>query len=173
MRPINVEFAQNPPLPKWVWNLALFIVSLVVLAEGLYAWHAWRLYRTAQNQEQTILAQLSQRQRAWQMNIQPIQPAPAYLDDAKNILKIENFPLNSVFTAIEALNMPDIKVIGIEVSPAEGTARVELEVSNNDAMLKALDQINQGEPQPRWLLTDGHADVPNNNKGHATLESKW
>lgn len=173
MRPINVEFVNKASLPKWVWSLGCVAAACAVTLQGAFAWRSLEALNAAQETERTMVAQLVQLQSTLQITAPRRQIAPSYQNDAERTAKLATFPLNNVLTAIEALNQPEVKVIGLEVMAAEASVRIALEVNDNDGTLRALSQLNQGEQVPLWSPSSGSPATQGNGAGRATLVSIW
>lgn len=151
MRALAVDFA--PPgatLRRLAWGLA---VAFWLLA-GVLGWQALQIHqalRSAERERDELRAQWIA-SRASQSQAPQVKREPPYLRDAQQLALMAQFDSAGVMRAIEAVRVSGVRVTALELSAAEGTARLELEVSVPDALLRYLAELNAGEPVQRWTI---------------------
>lgn len=170
MKALKIEFA--PPRrvsPGLLYGLAL---ALTVLA-GQQGWEAWQLQQQNRVIEAEILsltAQLEQAQREAQARV---KPPPPYLADALAVARLAAFPVNCVFTALEATRVEGVRLTVLDIAADEGKVKVELEFSDHEALLRYLEQLNAGEAKQRWMLQQARSAQAPGGQGAASIYSAW
>ncbi len=74
------------------------------------------------------------------------QGAETVRPPAAAIAKLAAFPIDRV------LRVPGVNLTALDIPAAEGSVRVELVYTANDALMSYMDKINAGEPKARWQL---------------------
>jgi hypothetical protein len=159
MRLLPVEFVRPGTLGVRLLWLAAGVASVVAIA---LAWKALELRREVARAErgraelQTRLANL----RAGASQPAASRPEPAYQRDAEAIVRMAAFDSAGALRAIEAVQIPGVRVTALELAAAEGTVRVELELTDPDVLLRYVAQLNAGEPTPRWSIVRSQGAGP-------------
>jgi len=151
MRALAIDFApRGAMLSRLGWGVA---VGLWLLA-GVLGWQAFQVQQTLRSAEQErdeLRAQWAAL-RASQSQPPSVKREPPYLRDAQQVAQMAQFDSAGVLRAIEAVRVSGVRVTALELSAADGTARVDLEVSIPDALLRYLAELNAGEPVQRWTI---------------------
>lgn len=171
MRAIAVEFApRGVALRRLSWAAA----ALLWLLAGVLGWQAFQTHRAlrhAENERDALRARLAALQ-ASQAQTVPIKREPLYLRDAQQIAQMAQFDSAGVLRAIEAVRVPGIRVTALEISAADATARLELEVAVPDALLRYVSELNAGEPLQRWSIVRSQS-VGSGAQATASLLGQW
>jgi hypothetical protein len=61
----------------------------------------------------------------------------------------------------------------LDISTSEGSAKVELEFTDNDALIRYLEELNAGEPKSRWRLIQAQTNSTAAAMSTATIGSNW
>jgi hypothetical protein len=148
------------------------LVSLTLaLAMCWLAWGDWQRLVEAKRQRDAMQAQLNQREQELRDEQARLAIPKPYAKDAQAILRIASFPSDQVLKALEATQIEGVKVTSIDLSPEAGTARVELEFTDQGQLMRYIDDINAGESKPRWVLQQ--AKMQKQGVGTAVLSSSW
>jgi hypothetical protein len=70
------------------------------------------------------------------------------------------------------VRVPGVRVTALELSAAEASARLELEVTVPDALLRYVTELNAGEPVQRWTIVRSQA-AAQGAAATATLLGQW
>jgi hypothetical protein len=171
MRSLQVEFApRGVALRRLGWAAAALLWSVA----GVMAWqafHARQAVREVERERDQLRAELSALQASAARLAQP-KPAPPYLRDAQQLVQMAQFDSAGVLRAIETVRVPGVRVTALELSAVDATARLELEVSVPDALLRYVGELNAGEPTPRWVIVRSQAAGPGGMMS-ASLEARW
>lgn len=152
MRPVHADFATRLPILQWV-TVTTAIVGLAIAAFQIHSGLQHRERALAAESEAGMLQDSIARRGA---------PAPAskaseppYLQDALGIVRIASYDFGRVLTALETVQVPNIKVSSIEIVTAEATARVDVEFNETAALLHYVEELNAGLPElaDRWKVT--------------------
>lgn len=101
----------------------------------------------------------------------PTAAAPPYLDDARAIAALAAFDVAGALKALESLREPGLRVASAVIDAKERRARIDIEVSDLAQIARALETLNQGEPQPLWRLLQAQAGAAG-QPARATLEMR-
>lgn len=152
MRPLRVEFAPKPTASSRLWG-GIGVAALVVAA--FQAWHLKGLqtqHRALAEEANQLSSQLQARSGAPAVPGSQSLAIPAYAEDARAVARMATVDIDSVLSAIEAVRIPGVRVLSVELSAQERVVRVELELNEPSMSLRYLEAINVGEPHPRWQL---------------------
>jgi hypothetical protein len=136
--------------------MALWLVAATL---SWQAFQTQQVLRQAEAERDALRAQLTAL-RASEVQPAPIKPEPPYLRDALQLAQMAQFDSAAVFRAIEAVRVPGVRVTALEVSAADATARVDLEVTVPEALLRYVSELNAGEPTPRWTIVRSQGAAP-------------
>ncbi|WAC72443.1 hypothetical protein OU995_23275 [Roseateles sp. SL47] len=137
------------PLIGWAVLCGIGTATLCLMA-GV-AWEARQAAAESAAQSQSNLALLDQSLRDARMAAATQKP-PAYARDALEAARVAGFPTQAVLRSLEATASDGIRITSIALQPAQGSAEVALEFSDYEMLLKYIEQLNEGEPQARWML---------------------
>lgn len=171
MKPLTVEFLPPRRLPSWVWYAGSALLFTVAGQQGLQTWRAAQQLKATQGEIAALQAKLEQARQAQREAQERLQKEPPYAKDAAAIAKVAAFPLERVFASIESARVQGVRITALDVAPADGTARAEIEFSDYEALSRYLEALNAGEPVPRWTLvrTQSAGGAPNT----ATVKASW
>lgn len=173
MRALVIEFQEKRIFPPWMWTVLLSIFGAIAVIQSVHAFRLWEALSTARHKQQTLVTEYERLQQTIQKNQVTRPLEPSYFKDAESIQRWAEFPLNNVLTAIESIETPDLTVTSLEVSATDRTARVELAVKDSNVVTEVIQQLNQGEPKPRWLLINGANLSASGPDGKVSLISNW
>lgn len=149
MKALSVEFAPRRSGSLWWWALALVFVA-VAASQG---WRAWSMGRAwlAAGQEVVRLSVLASNQdtNSGDGN-HTARSEPKYLADAATVAAIASFPTARVLSALEGSHRKGVSLTSVELRPGEGAARVDVEYLEPSSLTDFVDELNVGEPRPRW-----------------------
>ena len=157
-----------PGQRPWLW---LMFAALGVAAAGHQLLRVIELraqLRAASEQSYALAAQ--QASAAPSTPATPSTPAP-YLDDARSIAAMAAFDVAGVLKALESLREPGLRVVSAVIDAKERRVRIDVEVSDLAPIARALETLNQGEPQPLWRLLQAQAGAAG-QPARATLEMR-
>lgn len=171
MKALDIDFAPAPRLAPWWWllPLALACVAAWVAVGG---WNAWRELRQLRAANERLRLELRERT----LVVAPAGtdgPPPAYAADAQRVAAMASFPLQGVLAALESVSAPTVELGSVEVDTAAARVRVEVQFGVYAELLKYVEQLNAGEPAPRWWLVQARAAAAGSPTGTATIESRW
>ncbi|MBB3193880.1 hypothetical protein [Roseateles terrae] len=153
MRPIAVDFAPRrvwtPPLIAWAIACGLVTTGLSLKA-GL-AWDARQAASRSVEESQARLSTLEKKLREASQSV-TTQKAPAYSRDALETARVAGFPSQAVLRSLEATAEDGIRINSVSLQPAQGIAEVALEFADYEALLRYIDQLNEGSPRALWSL---------------------
>jgi hypothetical protein len=169
MRALNVNFAPKRPWPAWAWVGASALLMAVAARQGSAAWHL-------RQQTQAIDAKVARLQAAQARAARAHadaealarQPAP-YAQDAAAEADTAAYPTEGVLAALESVQIGGIKVSAIEISPAEHTTRLQIEFTDQTALLHYLEALNDGSTLGRWSLIKVRPPSATEPVGHAQI----
>jgi hypothetical protein len=173
MKALNADFVLKRPIGALPWGLLALLVVVFGGYQGRQAWAQHARIGVLQDESASILhkLELAKQGRRDAVALQSIRPL--YVADAAVVAKMAAFPLAQILSSIESAQVPEVKVVGLEVSASEGTARADLEFADHAALLSYLEAINAGEPQPRWVLLQAQIASTGAVANLAAITSKW
>jgi hypothetical protein len=71
-----------------------------------------------------------------------------------------SFDAAAVLCALETVRVTGVRITALELVALDGNARVELELSDPEALLRYLAELNAGEPAPRWSIVRSQGAGP-------------
>jgi hypothetical protein len=159
MRSLQVEFARPGVLmARLLWSAAV-VMSLVA---GVLAWKAFEVERDvarAKRDRDELQAKLVAL-RSGAVQASAPRPEPPYQRDAETVVRMANFDSAAVLRALENVRVTGARITALELAAIDGTARVELELSDPDALLRYLAELNAGEPVPPWSIVRNQGAGP-------------
>jgi len=170
---LDVDFAPKRPLPAWMWVGLTLIFAAIAAQQG---WQAWKLRQralTATDEAAALSAQIERAQQARREAQTRARVQPPYAKDAAAIAQMATFPLDRVLRVLESVRVQGVKLKALDISAAEGSVRVELEYTANDALMSYMDEINAGEAKPRWQMLQAQAGSGPGAASMATIASQW
>lgn len=172
MTPLNIEFAPPRRISPWLWAVLIGLPAMVGAQQGLQAWQAQTRLRLAERDIAALTQQLAENDIARRDAMLGTE-RPAYEADAQEIAKMAAFPVDQVLTAVESARVQGVRLVGLDLSAVEGTARAELEFSTHEALMQYIEEINAGESAPRWTLNQIQSAQGAGAGSAATLTSRW
>jgi hypothetical protein len=144
VKPIVADFRTRHPPPRSLWLMLglLGAVAGVALVGAL-------LQRNEVGRLERELAALSM-PRAPVALAQP--KAPPYQASAEEMLREASSQWPAALTALETIRVSGIRVIAVDIAPAETQMQVEVQFEEYGALLKYVENLNAGEPSRRWTL---------------------
>lgn len=176
MKPLKVEFAPPRRLPGWAW-IGLSAVFLTIAVQQ--GWEAWNLHQQVlvlRSEAAALSAQVEAARKAQREAEERARTPPPYAKDAAVIARMAAFPLDRVLRVLESVRIEGIRLTSVDISTEEGSVRAELRYASLDVLLRYVDELNAGEPAPRWRLQQAQAskqDPGADNAGVATISSRW
>jgi hypothetical protein len=175
MRALHVEFLPPAPLPRWARGLLLLWVAAIAVL-GVLAWREMQEVDRLKAQ----IAELTARKEAAQREQQAAAAAAAsqpYSEELQAAIALSRFPLDKPLVALESAEVAGVLPTSVDIDATTGIARVELEFSDYDALMKYLGELNAGEPTPQWMLVSAQQTPPDAGgvaeKGQAVVQWKW
>lgn len=153
MRPLSVDFRRPAVVPRWAF-IATGLVVLVALAvggEAILQRSKLQQLQFARVERERLVAQPATQPKAVQR--------PPYEDSAWQMLALAKSPWPSMLTALETVESVGITVASIDVDPKERTVQIEIEFFDYARLLEYVDNLNSGEPAPRWRLIQSQASA--------------
>lgn len=172
MKALKVDFTPKRRLPAWTWALPSALFLALAVHQGWMGWTMHRQAAKAEAEATRLAAQLEQVLQARRGRADVVKPEPPYAKDAAAVASLAAFPLGTVLTSVESTRVEGVKVTALEISAAEKSVRADLEFTDQAALMRYLDQINAGEPKPRWTLIQAQATGPG-GAGTAAIGSRW
>lgn len=172
MRRLDIDFAPPSNRNTWIWAVVglaagatlLAVLSSIVPIQGAVRALAIESAQLAAAVEAIALKRQEATAQA--------QRQPAYAADALAVLPMATMDIGAVLTALESVKIPGVRLLGLEISAPDQTARVELELAEPTALLRYLEAINAGEQRPRWQLLRTETPI-SGSASTATLLSRW
>jgi hypothetical protein len=175
MRTLDVDFIDRRPgrwRPVLLWTLA---IALCALAGGM-AWQAWRLdARVGEQRRETarLSEAIAQRQQAAGAPAVASQAAPPYAADAAEVARIAAFAAQQALAAIESAAVQGINVQSVNVDAVKRDVQLEVQFADYPALLAYIEQLNAGEPAPRWRLSSAITAGGQVATSKAMIVSTW
>ena len=172
MRSLDIDLSTRPAVATW------FCVAIALGGSGMAAWWGWSAWQlghevtraTVRANKASALLQAT-RQRAAPPAI-AASDAP-FAQDAFQIAERASFDAGRILATLESPRVLGARVVVIEVSAVDRSARVELEFVDATALHGYLDDINAGEPTRRWNLTRVSGAPNSGEMGRAAIEAQW
>jgi hypothetical protein len=175
MKALNIDFAPRRRIPTRLW-IALSL-CLGVLA-GQQVRQAWMLQQHARETELKIAAMSQQldrlRQARQDADRQALKELP-YGRDAAAVAKLASFPLDRVLRTLEATRVQGIKLSALDIA-GDGLVKADLEFTDHEMLMRYLEELNAGEPTPRWRLVQAQSGIGGAGTAAvntATISSQW
>jgi len=172
MRRLDVDLLDRPdPVRRAGWAAVLVGAACLALA----AWHAQvqhgRLAREAATNAQLRerLDQLHARRAATEK--EAVNP---FARQDEELARLAAFDLDGVFASAESAQVSGVRALSIEMSPADGSARLQVEASAVPSVLDYVDALNAGLPTPAWRIA--RVDGAGSGAGGGTraqVEGHW
>jgi hypothetical protein len=145
MKALHIDFV---PRTQWrsIWLLA--VVAAAALAATTLPTY-WKLYRHQRSLEQSILLLRQQTVSPATPSTMPTDPRVANSRQAADLLQRD---LNSVFTLIESVKEPQVRLRNLSLDSAAGTARIEYELDSIPRASSVTVTLNAGYEQGPWQL---------------------
>lgn len=153
MRPIAVDFA---PRRMWtprliVWAIACGLATTALSLKAGLAWEAQQAASRSVEESQSRLSALEKKLRDANNSV-TTQKAPAYARDAMETARVAGFPTQAVLRSLETTAEDGIRINSISLQPAQSMGEVALEFADYEALLRYIDQLNEGSPRALWTL---------------------
>jgi hypothetical protein len=173
MKALDIDFAPPPRLSPWWWLLPLALACVAAWV-ALGGWNAWSELQQLRATNERLRLELRERMQVVASTGSDGQPPPAYAADALWVAAMASFPLQGVLAALESVSVPTVELGSVEVDTAAARVRIEVQFGVYAELLKYVDQLNAGEPVPRWWLVQARAAAAAGSPtGTATIESRW
>jgi hypothetical protein len=145
MKALHIDFV---PRTHWrtVWlATAMAIMALAAITLPTY----WKAYQNQRSLDQSILLLRQQPVAAVQALKVPIDARLANTRQAADLLQRD---LNGVFTLLESIKEPNVRLRNLSLDSATGTARLEYEVDSIPRASSVTVTLNAGYAQAPWQL---------------------
>jgi hypothetical protein len=173
MKSVRADFARRRVVrPTW-W----VAIALAFAVAGGFAWDRAVSVRSAASLRAEMAAQEEAARAARDVSvIPPPTPPKPYELSAREMLRQHETPWPQLLDAMEAAQLPGVRVVNIDYAAAEAQARVEIAVAQQALALEYVAALNNGLPASgaawRWSVlrieqsrTDG--------SGRALLLARW
>lgn len=167
MRPVRADFATRLPILQWA-AVMIAILGFTIAAFQVHLGLRYRERALVAESEAALLRD-SIAGRGSPATASKVADPP-HLQDALAIVRIASNDFGKVLTSLETVQVPNIKVSSIEIVTAEAAARVDVEFTETEALLRYVDGLNAGLPESaeRWKVT--RAQLPTGTTvGMATI----
>ena len=145
MKAIVADFRTRRPPPRSAWLLLGLLVAMAGVALVGALWQRNEVRRL----QQQLTALSAPRAPA----TAPVQSKPPpYQASAEEMLREASSQWPAALTALETIKVPGIRVIAVDIAPAEMQMQVEVQFEEYSALLKYVEDLNAGEPARRWTL---------------------
>lgn len=145
MKQLHPEFAPREP-SKWVWWM-LGVLAITCLSVWSGAWSAYR-HASHLATQTGALAQSASVPRAALLDSAP----PLYVESAREMLAERDSRWAETFHVLEAVAMPGVTPVQLDVDARRHRAQVEVEAGSHDVVLRYLEALNAGFDMPEWAL---------------------
>jgi len=175
VKPLRIQLLPKPVAPAWLIALASMLLVAALVAAALAAYRYWQvgqIRKELQVERERREEQIRAAQAAATAPMIPPSP-PAYAADARKAANEAEFHTAAALTALERVSMVGVTPVSIELQAEGNLARVEVEFSDYQVLLSYLEELNKGEPAPRWRLQRASAKGPGAGLGTAVIESRW
>lgn len=158
MRPLQVEFVRRPSTGAWFWAMAALLLAALAIRDS---WHAATLLLELQTVRREAASSAARVSAGSADLLQPRAPAapPPYESDAAAIAAVAAFDTSGVLDAVEAVQVPGVRLTNLDVSAVEGSIRANLEVTELRDALRYVDQINVADSLRRWSIVGMQAGL--------------
>ncbi len=165
MRKISIEFVKDQR-----WRFVWLITSILCL--GLLIWLTWHSYQTSQ--ENRDLNQQTQ-------NARLLMPSKTVLATSKHdsrhasslkAASLLQFDLNKVFSTIENIAEPSIRLINITFDASAGALRLEYELDSIEIAVALTEKLNSGYEIHPWQMESLSTPRPSNLNGISSTVAK-
>ncbi len=173
MKRLKVEFARPHETAWWLPAGLCAALLLAAARQGEEAWSTHKRAAVVEREAAALTVQLEAAMQAQRGAMESLARLPLYANDAAALAKMASFPVDRVFTALESTQVEGVKLTAIEITAHDGEVRVNLEFAEYAMLLRYLEEINAGEPTPRWALLQAqitqYATIPNSG----VIVSRW
>ena len=165
MKQVHPEFVAREP-SKWVWWM---LGALAIACVALW-WGAWSAHRHASHlaTQSDVLARSVSMPRA----ARPDSAPPLYVESAREMLAERDPQWAETFLALEAVAMPGVTPLQLDVDGRRHRAQVEVEAGSHDLVLRYLEALNAGLQVPQWTLISTRLAAPSGSIS-AILDRDW
>ncbi len=147
MKPVQVDFRSRRGPARGLWVLtAVWWALAAALGVGAANTH---------QQVKQLRVQSAAMRNAQAMTTTPAEVEPRavpYEASAQEMLHELSSKWPRMLIALEGTKAAGVSIMAVEVAPLEGKLRLEVQFTSYDALMKYLDELNEGEPVPRWAL---------------------
>lgn len=173
MKELNIEFAPPRRTSAWLWG-SLASALLALATDQARQAHMLHKQLLATERESTALSkEISHALQDRRNAMARARVEAPYARDAAAVAGLAGFPLDRMLKSIESARVQGIRLTALEVSAAEGVVRVELEVADNDVLIRYLEELNAGEPKLRWRLIQSQTSSTVGAGNSAVIGSIW
>lgn len=170
MRALKVEFAPRRKLPVAAWYAMAVVLAALAAQQGVEAWQLTQRQQALRAKVDQLRGESDrQEQLREEAKAKASMPLP-YAQDAAAVAKLARFPIERLLATLESVQIVGVKVVSLNVEPAQGEVRMEVEYPDQGALLKYLAALNSTEG-PAWRLQQ--AQFAATQPGTATLVSQW
>jgi hypothetical protein len=145
MKALHIDFVTRT---QWrgIWLLAV-VAAAAAVATTLPTY--WKVYQNQRNLEQSILLL---RQKAVAPATQSTMPTDPRVANSRHAADLLQHDLNSVFTLVESIKEPNVRLRNLSLDIATGTARIEYELDSIPRASSVTVTLNAGYVQGPWQL---------------------
>ena len=172
MKALSIEFAPRRPRSLWLWALAL-VFAVVAASQGWRAWSIQRAWLVADQEVLRLAVRAHDYDLAPRDGPDPTKAETRYFADAAAVADLASFPTARVLSALEGALREGVRLTSVELRPGEGAALVGVEYLEPRSLTEFVDELNVGEPRPRWSPLTLRAGTSPSEMKVASLIARW
>lgn len=178
MRPLKLSFYSRPSVGRLILTVGLLGVWIGTVAVAGYAYRLKSQIDAKQIELRREAAEAARRnQEMLELQTQNVLP-PVFAQDAQRYVRWASAPWSNLFASIESAQVAGAKVVGLQVSAAEGIARLEVECTTNDVLQKYIAALRESALVDGWRPTEmkampASADSVRGDQMQAIFTYRW
>jgi hypothetical protein len=168
---VAADFATPRRVPRWWWWF-----TAVAFAASALLW--LDVTRTRQQITQRHLAVSQAAALALEARataVKSLAPVKPFDTSAREFLRQHDTPWSTLLNALEAADVPGLRVAGLEYSADEQQARIEVTGATQDQILDYVTELNRGVPEGvlawRWSIL--RIEQPPSAGAASSILSRW
>jgi hypothetical protein len=153
MNSVRADFARPRGVSRWWWAA----ITLAFGVAGGFAWDRAASVRSAASLRAELAAQEEAAKAAHDSSAVPLPTPPKpYELSAREMLRQHETPWPQWLDAMEAVQLPGVRVVNVDYSASEAQARIEIAVAQQALALEYTAALNDGLPATgaawRWSV---------------------
>jgi hypothetical protein len=170
MRRLDIDFAPKRLLPAWAWHVASAALWALAFQQG---WSAWTLHSASQALQSRVASLQAKQDAAVRQEREAEDKAnmtPPYAKDAAEIARVAAYPTEAALATLESTQIAGIKLIALDISPKDQIVQVDVEYSDQTALVHYLEALNDNKAAGTWDLRQAQPTKEGGtSKGNARL----